>query len=92
MKNLRHNNIKKILIFIIFLIIVVRFSGCINISNLDNGEDIKDKDILIIAFFENSSIYPYRLTAENQLTIRPNIFNGLVEYDNNFKIIPALSE
>jgi peptide/nickel transport system substrate-binding protein len=92
MKNLPHNNIKKILIFIICLIIVVRFSGCINISNLDNGEDIKDNDILIIAFFENSSIYPYRLTAENQLTIRPNIFNGLVEYDNNFKIIPALSE
>ena len=81
------NDIKKILTSIICFIIVIGFSGCINDSNIDNGENKTDKDVLIIALFDNDTIYPY-----SQNTIRPNIFNGLVEFDENFQIVSALAE
>jgi len=89
---MHNNDIKKIFASIMCLIIIVGFSGCINNSNIDNGKDIKDKDILIIAVFDNLSIYPFRLNVKNQLTIKPNIYNGLVEFNEMFQIIPALSE
>jgi peptide/nickel transport system substrate-binding protein len=88
-----HNkDIKKILSSIICLIIVVGFSGCIDDLNIDNGDDKKDKDILIIALFENDSINPFGFTVGNQITIRPNIYSGLVEFDEDFRIISALAE
>jgi peptide/nickel transport system substrate-binding protein len=89
---MNYNDIKKISTSIICLLIVIGLSGCIDISDIENGKDIKDEDELIVGFFDNLSIYPYRLNVKNQLTIKPNIFNGLVEFDEKFKIIPALSE
>ena len=83
---------KKISKILVFLLIFIFFTGCINLSDESNDSDYVKKDLLVVAFFENSSIYPYRLTAENQLTIKPNVFNSLVEFDENFKIIPALSD
>ncbi|KYK20659.1 hypothetical protein AYK21_05725 [Thermoplasmatales archaeon SG8-52-2] len=88
--NIKFNKIK--IIFIVVLLVIILFAGCIDISEETNGPEKSKKDILVIAFFDNSSIYPYRLNSNNQLTIKPNIFNSLVEFDKNFKIIPALSE
>ena len=87
-----NNYIKKISTSIICLLIVFSLCGCIDISDIDNGKDIKDKDVLIVGFFENLSLYPFRLNVYNQQTIKPNLFNGLVEFDEKFQIIPALSE
>ena len=87
-----YNDIKKISISIICLLIIIGLSGCIDISDNNNGKDIKDKDVLIVGFFDNLSLDPLRLNVKNQITIKPNIFNGLVEFDEKFKIIPALSE
>jgi len=87
------NKFKKIFTkMLVILLIITLCTGCIEISNENTGSEKVKKNLLVVAFFNNSSIYPYRLTAENQLTIKPNIFNSLVEFDKNFKIIPALSE
>jgi len=77
---------------IVILLIIILFTGCFEISNENNGSDKTGNELLEVAFFENSSIDPLRLTAENQLTIKSNLFNSLVEFDKNYKIIPALSE
>ena len=81
------NDIKKVLTSIMCFIIVIGLSGCINDSNIGNGEDKTDKDVLIIADFNSDFIHPY-----SQNSVKPNIFNGLVELDGNFKIVPALAE
>ncbi|KYK26592.1 hypothetical protein AYK20_03460 [Thermoplasmatales archaeon SG8-52-1] len=77
---------------IVILLMITLFIGCIEISDEYNGFENAKKDTLVVAFFDNSSIYPFRLNAQNQLSIKPNIFDSLVEFDKNFKIIPALSE
>jgi peptide/nickel transport system substrate-binding protein len=76
----------------VIIIIILFLTGCIFISDDYNESKQTQKDLLVVAFFDNNSIYPLRLTAENQLTIKPNLFDSLVEFDKNFKIIPALSE
>jgi peptide/nickel transport system substrate-binding protein len=66
------------------------FSGCINISNFDDNDNTK-KDTLICGVLSADSIYPLYVTNDNFWTIIPNIFNGLVEFDENFRIIPSLA-
>jgi peptide/nickel transport system substrate-binding protein len=83
---------KIITIFIVILLVIILFTGCIDTSEKSSKDEHSKKDFLIVAFFDNSSIYPYKLTSQNQITIKPNLFNSLVEFDKNFKIIPALSE
>lgn len=83
---------KKFSKILVFLLIFIFCTGCINLTDENNDSEYVKKDMLVVAFFDNNSIYPFRLTAENQLTIKPNVFNSLVEFDENFKIIPALSE
>lgn len=87
-----NDDIKKISTSIVCLLIVISLCGCIDISNIENNKDIEDKDVLVVGYFENLSLNPFRLNVYNQLTIKPNLFNGLVEFDEKFKIIPALSE
>ena len=77
----------------IFLIIGIIFlcTGCIDIAD-ENNTSKQKKDILVVAFFENGSINPLSLSSGNQLSIRPNIYNSLVEFDEDFNTIPALAE
>jgi peptide/nickel transport system substrate-binding protein len=82
------SNIK--IIFISFITLLLFCSGCITTSNHDNNNNSK-KDILILGVLSAESIYPLDVTNENYLTIVPNIFNGLVEFDENFRIIPSLA-
>jgi ABC-type transport system substrate-binding protein len=66
------------------------YSGCINLSNV-NDHDNSKMDTLIIGELSVESIYPLAVTNDNYWTLIPNIFNGLVEFDENFRIIPALA-
>ena len=86
-------NINKISVKITALLCsIILLSGCIDTSDEENGSQHITKDTLVVAFFDNVSINPFSLTAGNQLSIRPNLYNGLVEFDKDFKIIPALAE
>jgi peptide/nickel transport system substrate-binding protein len=64
-------------------------SGCITISNDDN--DKSKKDTLIWGVLSAEYIYPLDVTNDNFWTLIPNIYNGLVEFDENFRVIPALA-
>jgi len=84
------NRINKKIIFISFILMLLFCSGCINISNVDNNNNLK-KDTLIWGVMSAESIYPLNVTYGNFWTIIPNIFNGLVDFDENFRIIPSLA-
>lgn len=64
--------------------------GCINISNVNDKDNTK-RDTLILGVLLAESINPLDVTSDNFWTIIPNIFNGLVEFDENFRIIPSLA-
>ena len=68
---------EKTSILIVFMLIWLALSGCV----YEEIEDKTDKDVLIMAVFNSDSIYPY-----SRNTITPNIYNGLVEFDENFQI------
>ena len=83
-KIIQHCN--KIMFFIIIIFIISISTGCINDSN-----DIK-KDALTVGFMRADYIYPYSLNTFNRNFLFSNIFNSLIEFDENFNIIPALAE
>ena len=86
--------INEILALIICIIIVTGISGCIDI-NTNNGEDKTEENILAIAFGIDrfNGFYPQVDFLNDQTSIiNSNIFNCLVEFDETFKIIPALAE
>jgi len=80
---------KKIL-FTTFILMLLVCSGCINISDDDANNNSK-KDILVWGVLSAENIYPLSVTNDNFWTIVPNIFNGLVEFDENFRVLPALA-
>jgi peptide/nickel transport system substrate-binding protein len=82
------NPSKKKSLFISFIIVVVASSGCMTPSNDDNNSK---KDILIWAVLAPESIYPLNVTHDNFWTIIPNVFNGLVDFNKDFRIIPSLA-
>jgi len=84
------NRLHKKIIFISFILMLLFSSGCIKISNVDNNNNSK-KDTLIWGVMSAERIYPMDVTDDNFWTIIPNIFNGLVEFDENFRIIPSLA-
>jgi peptide/nickel transport system substrate-binding protein len=80
---------KKILLAtFIFMLLVC--SGCMNISDDGTNNNTK-KDTLLWGVLSAESIYPLEVTNDNYWTIIPNIFDGLVEFDENFRILPALA-
>ncbi len=80
---------KKIL-FTSFILMLLVCSGCMNISNDDANNNSK-KDTLQWGVLLKESIYPLNVTNDNFWTIVPNIFDGLVEFDENFRILPSLA-
>jgi peptide/nickel transport system substrate-binding protein len=84
---MRNRSNKKIL-SVSFILLLLFCSGCINISNDDN--DKSKKDTLIWGVLSKECIYPRGVTNDNYWTLIPNIYNGLVEFDEDFRIVPAL--
>jgi peptide/nickel transport system substrate-binding protein len=80
---------KKIIITL-FIVLVFVSSGCMNIFN-DNTKNDAKKDTLFWGMLSAASIYPLGVTNENYWTIIPNVFEGLVEFDKDFRIVPALA-
>ena len=81
------NQVNKKILVISLIIPLLCCSGCINIDKTTNPK----KDTLILGELSADSIYPLGVTNDNYWTIIPNIFNGLVEFDENFRIVPALA-
>jgi peptide/nickel transport system substrate-binding protein len=78
---------KILVILIIFLIMIS--SGCITESNKrDNNEY---KKIITYATYDINSIFPYSINIYNKNVLLSNIYNGLVEFDEIFQIIPSLA-
>ncbi len=71
-----------------FLVFLSCCSGCLTPSDNDNSAQ---KDTLVLGVLLKETIYPLGVTHDNFWTIVPNIFNGLVEFDENFRIIPVLA-
>ena len=80
----------KKIVFISLSLLLVLLSGCITLPNGDDDDKSK-KDTLVWGVLSAESIYPLDVTHDNFWTIVPNIFNGLIEFDENFRIIPALA-
>ena len=73
-----------------FILFLFMSSGCINIFN-DSTNDKTTKETLRWGMLSTASIYPLGINNENYWTIIPNIFEGLVEFDEDFRIVPALA-
>ncbi len=79
---------KKKTLFISLIVLLVVSSGCITPTNNDNNSK---KELLIWAVLAPESIYPLNVTHDNFWTIIPNVFNGLVDFNKDFRIIPSLA-
>ena len=87
---IKNKPIKKNIFISLIIFSFIIFQGCL--SDTYNDINITKKDILTCAFFIPESIFPYDITVENQNTIKPNIYNSLVEFDEVFQIVPGLAE
>ncbi len=80
---------KKKHVFTVMLFMMLLCSGCINMN------DVKDqtirKDSLVWGVLAPETINPLHVTSDNFYSIIPNVFDGLVEFDKDFRIIPALA-
>ena len=85
----KNRGIKKRIILCCFVLILF-FSGCLTPSTIDNENKVK-KDTLVFGVLSSETIYPLAVTNDNFWTIVPNIFDGLVEFDDNFRILPGLA-
>ena len=73
----------------ITVFIVGEFSGCIEWNySIDQDEC---RDILIVGVINSETIYPYRIISDNLLLVFSNMFDGLVEFDEIFRIVPGLA-
>jgi len=88
LKYMQKNRVNKKIIFTCFILMLLLCSGCITNPNINN--DIKN-DTLIVGVLSADTIYPLNITNSNFWTLIPNIFDGLVEFDEKFHIIPALA-
>ncbi|VVB62267.1 HTH-type transcriptional regulator SgrR [uncultured archaeon] len=80
-----HKNI----LIVPFLVILLVCSGCLTNTTVNNTPS--KKDTLIIGVLSADTIYPLNITDNNYWTLIPNIYNNLVEYDEQFRIIPSLA-
>jgi peptide/nickel transport system substrate-binding protein len=86
---MRKKKIHKNPILIVCIILVVCISGCITPSN--SNDSSAKKETLVWGVLATENIYPLDITNDNYWTLVPNIFNGLVDFDENFRIIPSLA-
>jgi len=84
--------IKKIsVVVLVFILLSVGFSGCINQA----GKDIQQKkELLTIGISEGPyGFFPWMDSYDTTtIGINFNIFNSLVEFDNSFRLLPKLAK
>jgi len=85
---MKRDRIHKNILLVPFLVIMLLCSGCI--TNVPDDNTLK-KDTLIFGALSADMIYPLDITQYNYWTLIPNIYNNLVEYDEQFRIIPSLA-
>lgn len=73
-----------------FIFLLLICSGCMNLFD-NSTKNTEIKDTLRWGVLSTASIYPLDIINENYWTIIPNIFEGLVEFDKDFHIVPALA-
>ena len=83
-RSLVHKNI----LIVSFFVILLLCSGCL--TNIPNENTLKE-DTLTIGVLSADVIYPLDINYNNYWTLIPNIYNNLVEYDEQFRIIPSLA-
>jgi peptide/nickel transport system substrate-binding protein len=54
-------------------------------------DDLSIKDNLICGLLRPERFEPFPITSENWLTVIPNVYETLVEFDANFRVMPALA-
>ncbi len=80
----------KTILFTLFILVLLFCSGCLNTPDINRDDNLKN-ETLICGVLTSESIYPMDVDHNNFWTLIPNIFNGLVDFDENFRIIPALA-
>lgn len=86
-----HNNKKIITILIISIISIGFLSGCI--SKTDSNENILQKRITIGVSGDILGFYPWFDTYDGDtMSMNANIFNSLVELNNNIQLSPGLAQ
>ena len=85
---MQRGRIHKNILLVSFLVIMLLCSGCL--TNMPDDNTLK-KDTLIFGVLSADTIYPLDITYYNYWTLIPNIYNNLVEYDEQFSIIPSLA-
>ena len=83
------NRSNKNILSVSFILLLLFCSGCITISNDDNNKP--KKDTLVWGVLSAEWIYPLGITNDNYYMIIPNIYDGLVQFDEDFRIVPALA-
>lgn len=75
------------ILFVLASLTLVSVSGCLGTN--PGTEDTKDTLTWAMLFPE--TINPLEITDDNYFYIIPNVYNGLVEYDKDFRVVPALA-
>jgi peptide/nickel transport system substrate-binding protein len=88
---MKNKNLKIFSNIFIITIILTEFSGCID-TKINNKDDIYEFKVAFgIDIF--NGFYPWMGFINQQtISINSNIFNGLVEFDEGYQILPALAE
>jgi peptide/nickel transport system substrate-binding protein len=82
---------KKLLALGLIILIALEFSGCISISENDGFDE--NYELVIGVCAGPYGFHPWMNSYDvDTMSINSNIFNGLVEFDNLFRINPALAE
>jgi len=82
------------IIFISLIFILISFSGCIDNNINDSGNKEEEYDLVIAFGIDRfNGLYPQiNILNDQTFKINSNIYSSLVEFDENFKIIPSLAK
>jgi peptide/nickel transport system substrate-binding protein len=82
---------KKILVLLLCILMSIEFSGCVNQAGEGNQQKT---ELLVIGIAEDpSGFFPWINSYDvNTIGINFNMFNGLVELDNSFRLLPKLAK
>jgi len=84
--------VKKLLAMGLCVLITLHLLGCIS-SKESNNRQISDEEIIIGMVGGPHGFHPWMMSYDvDTMAVNGNIFNCLIEFDTNFKIIPALAK